>query len=104
MAETKSINVSTMKPAGNIKLIFRHCMLWGFLVGAEAAAHLLFGGSWVIDIIVLTVVALFVVSQVSKSAGFSVEMTKAELRLWVAAGMPDDIKQWRADQKLAKAA
>lgn len=104
MADANSINISTREDGSNLKLIGRHAIIWTFLVGAEAASHLLFGGSWVIDMMVIVALIAWCAAQVSKQTGLSVQMTRPELREWVAAGMPSDIKQWRVDRKLSRIA
>jgi len=103
MADVKTIGVST-KQTGVVTMFFRHVVIWGFLVGAEAGSHLWFGGSWVIDMMILTALVLFVINMATKKSGMAVEMTPAEIRLWVAAGMPNDIKEWRTNRKLASVA
>ncbi len=103
MADVKSINIST-KQTGVVVMALRHTVIWTFLVGAEAGSHLWFGGSWVIDMMIITALVLFVINMATKASGMAVEMTPAEIRLWVAAGMPDDIKDWRASRKLTQAA
>lgn len=103
MADVKTISISTKQP-GSLSVILRHAFIWSFLVGAEAASHLLFGGSWVIDVMILTALILLIAHQASNQSGMSVAMTPAEVRLWVAAGMPNDIKSWRLNRNLAESA
>lgn len=100
MADVTQIKIVTKMP-GNIALFVRQALIWGYLVGAEAASHLLFGGSWIIDLMVLASLILIVTKHATQTAGMAPSMTKAEIRLWVAAGMPNDIAAWRAGSKVS---
>jgi hypothetical protein len=91
-ADTIKIDLS---PApGIFRVALRHAILWSYLVGAEFASHYLFGGSWVIDLMILVIMCAFVTVGIRKEVGLSVKMTKPEIKLWVASGMPGDIKEW----------
>ena len=103
MAEVKSISIDT-KPPGTFRIAARHAIIWSYLIGTEAASHLWFGGSWVVDLMIVTMLVLFVIQFAMKSGGYTVSMTKSEIRLWVHAGMPDDVKAWRANRKLTEVA
>lgn len=104
MAEVKTINVDSSPREGTIRVAWRHAVIWTYLVGAEGVSHLWFGGSWVIDMMILTGLIAMIFGQVSKFAGTRVSMTPAEIRLWVAAGMPLDVKTWKESRKLHEVA
>ena len=103
MSDVKTIDIYT-KPSSTWRIMLRHIVIWCYLVGAEAVSHIWFGGSWVIDSMVLIGLVALVSGGIMREAGMRVEMTTAEIRLWVAAGMPLDIKQWRVDRKRHEAA
>lgn len=100
MAEVKTITVWTenqmkAKRPGIIIGTIKQVVFWSCLVGAEAASHLIFGGSWVVDIIVLSAVLLLVADKVSKLGGFKFDMTQDEIKRWAADGAPFDVQAWR---------
>lgn len=94
MANAVSISIET-KPPGTIKLAIRQIITWTCLVAAEGISHVWFGGSWVIDIMVIGIFFLTLYAVVARQSGMSVKMTPDEVRRWVMAGMPGDVKQWR---------
>lgn len=102
MAEVKKITVVTAPLAPAWRMFVRHAMLWTFLVGAEGASHTWFGGSWVVDFLVMAMLVMWVSSRVAADCGSAVEMTTSELRDWVQAGMPPDVRSWRASMKLCE--
>lgn len=102
MAETLLISVDE-KPIGIPRFFFRHTIVWSYLVGAEGISHLWFGGSWVVDLMIVFGMCAIFARWVSRD-NLSVKMTRAEVRLWVAAGMPKDIKEWRANRALKEVA
>lgn len=98
-----NITIDLTKPVSTFTFVFRQAVVWSFMVASEAAAHLWFGGSWVIDIMILVVLGLLITNYARRGIESLCPMTKPELRLWVAAGMPDDVKAWR-DARRAEAA
>lgn len=103
MAEVRTINVYTNGPK-LLTITARQTVIWVYLICAEAVSHLWFGGSWVIDLIVLVGLVMVATNSVMRQTGYSAEMTSAELRLWVAAGTPLDVKEWQAQRKLHEVA
>jgi hypothetical protein len=103
MAEVKTITVWTdmIKRPGIVSIGARQIVFWSCLVGAEAASHLLFGGSFVIDIIIIAIVAMVSVSQIQKMSGYRFDMTQDEIKRWAADGAPLDILAWRERSKRA---
>jgi hypothetical protein len=101
MPEVRTIRVITNfdKPTGSVRLFFNQLMFWGFLVGAEGGSRMWFGGSWVIDVMVVTLVIMAAIAMSTKTLQIEAKMTTAEIRRWVAAGMPLDIKEWRRAEK-----
>lgn len=69
-------------------------LFWGMLVGAIGVSKAWFAGSWVVDLIALFFALMAVVAFGMRSGGTSVWLTRPQLRLWVDAGMPDDVKAW----------
>ncbi len=104
MMDVSTIRVDPDPNPSTFRLAIRHTMIWGYLIGAEASSHLLFGGSWVIDVMVLTSTIMWIVGKAFKESGSTVAMSPAEIRRWVTAGMPRDIKHWRELQKISGAA
>jgi len=102
--ETIRVDADTSGRTGAIKAAIKQAIFWSYLVCAEAVSHLWFGGSWIIDLIILIFLFIFALSRIEKFSGSTVCMTRDELRMWVAAGMPSDVKEWRARQKLVDAA
>lgn len=74
----------------------RQVIFWSLLVGAVGTSRVWFGGAWIVDIVAFIVVIVAVLALIRKETGFDVKMTKDELRLWTADGMPDDVKSWKA--------
>lgn len=103
MADIKTITIYT-KPPGSFRIAIRQTIIWGFLIGAEFLSHRLVGGSWVIDLMVLAGAVGLIINMVGRSWGWSAEMTPGEIRLWVAAGMPQDVKRWKDESKMRKVA
>jgi len=98
MAEVKTITVwtdSQIKRPGTIVGAAKQVVFWGCLVGAEAASHLLFGGSWVVDVIVLAAAMLVVADRIGRLSGFKFDMSQNEIKRWAADGAPLDVKAWR---------
>lgn len=75
--------------------IFGHIMFWATLIAAAGTSRLLFGGSWVIDVLILVITLVVVVMLAREMSGYSVDLTNEQIAAWVAAGQPDDIKAWR---------
>lgn len=95
MSEVRTIQVVTTKPTSTPMMIVRQFVLWAYLIGAEAVSHIWFGGSWVVDIMVIVLMFVYGYGKYSTGQGFSVEMTSADIKKWVADGMPPDIKEWK---------
>lgn len=98
MTQVKYIQVSTHHRT-SFGLVIRHAIFWSFLVATEAAAHMLFGGSWAIDVIVIAAVIGLLIALHQDRSGRSASMTKQEIAAWVAIGMPDDIQLWRQSRQ-----
>lgn len=64
-------------------------------VGAIGVSRVWFGGAVVIDLLILMLIGFLCVSIARNVSGEAVTMTPGELRLWVAADMPDNIRDWR---------
>jgi hypothetical protein len=94
MVETKTIDVN-FKQWGALRLALHNAIVWGYLVGAEGVSHVWFGGSWVVDAMIIVALISILITTTAKKTGASVRLTPAEIRLWVAAGMPGDIKAWQ---------
>jgi hypothetical protein len=101
MAEVRTIRMiaNSGKSIGPVRSLWNNVVFWTFLVGAEGISRMWFGGSWVIDVMIVTVVAVWATTTSVRSAQVEVNMTPAEIRRWVAAGMPLEIKEWRASEK-----
>lgn len=68
------------KPLGRIHRLVIITIGLSFLVGTEATAHLLFGGSWVVDLVILVALVTMLMGQAKIYQGGMVGMTKAEIR------------------------
>jgi hypothetical protein len=99
MTDVTDIKIDPIGNPTSLRIFINHAIFWGYLVFAETASHLLIGGSWVIDIMILVSLSLFVAGVISKSVGAMVTMSPDEIRRWVDSGMPRDIKSWRETQK-----
>lgn len=79
--------------------IVRRTLPWIYLVGSEGISHWWFGGSWVIDLLVLVGLIVILHNMFQESAGAKVNMTVAEIQRWAAHGCPLDIAMWRKSEK-----
>lgn len=104
MADVKIIKVDTQQGWGTIRVAWHHTVIWTYLVGAEGISHIWFGGSWVIDMMIIAGLFTIGAGQIAKSSGTTVSLTLPEIRLWVAAGMPLDVKAWKDARKLHEVA
>lgn len=98
MNTTQEITVIT-KPRGNVWLFTKQFIIWSYLVLAEGVAHWWFGGSWIIDLMVLISLVGILSLKVLGMTGRGVVMTKDEIRAWVQSGMPDNVVEWRASER-----
>jgi len=71
------------------ELVFRALLVCLILIGGSGISHLYWGGSWIIDIM-LVITMLAVTSGVSQHSEREARMTPDQLRNWVLDGMPDD--------------
>jgi hypothetical protein len=69
---------------------------WGYLVVAEAVSHAWFGGSWIIDLMI--VIGMFGLVRTLYHPEENIVMSHSDVRAWVKAGMPDDIMEWRRSE------
>jgi hypothetical protein len=101
MAEVRTIRVITNeeKPTGMVTQFIRQAMFWSFLVGAEGGSRMWFGGSWVVDVMIVALVITWMITMIVRSTQVEVRMTPSEIRRWVGAGMPLQVKEWRASEK-----
>lgn len=89
--ETITISQSTTTlPA----VIVRHVLVWGFLIGAAGLSRVWFGGAWIIDLTILFLLIGWLIGVAKRELGKHVEITYEELRQWVLAGQPRDIREW----------
>jgi len=79
--------------------IFWLAIVWGFCLFTEAVSHLMFSSSWVVDDLVLSVVGTWIVLAVMYGANKTIIMDHEEIRQWVDAGMPDDVRAWRQQRR-----
>lgn len=95
MANTNTITIVISRPRQMLMPI----LFWGSLLGAEWFTRWAFGGSFLVDCIVLIgIIAGLSMLGIAKS-GLSVAMDRRELKRWVDDGMPRDVQAWRASKK-----
>jgi hypothetical protein len=99
MSEVRMIRLIQHEPTSSVRLFFNQLMFWGFLVGTEGFSRMWFGGSWVVDVMLIVVVIVWGITMSVRATGVEVNMTTAEIRRWVAAGTPRDVKEWRRAEK-----
>ena len=85
---TRVIHINAEPPTSPIWSATRTVFSFVVLIGAEGASHWLFGGSWVIDLIILVAIGTYIADRVTKANGWSADMAPEEIRDWVADGMP----------------
>lgn len=95
MVDARSITLST-ESYGAFRFALRQTVIWTYLIAAEWGSHYLFGGSWVIDLMVIVMMVMAGILVGIRKTGWSVETTPTELKRWVNAGMPPDFASWRA--------
>ncbi|SEG64355.1 hypothetical protein [Bosea lathyri] len=93
MPDTKTI--STQMPGSKTARWLRFVAFWIVIVAAFGFSKQWFGGSWVIDLIVLLLVALTTTSGVRSVLGYTADLTREQITAWVAAGQPADVKAWK---------
>lgn len=87
--------ISVGRQVGAVRLAARQVVVWSPMVIVEGASHAWFGGSWVIDVIVLVMFFMMLATNKILKAGLGVDVTKQQLRDWIADGMPDDLAGWK---------
>lgn len=93
MSDATVVSVSNYNTT--IKVLINNIIFWSFILISVGGSKLLFGGSWVIDILVLLSAISWFCFTGLKIKGYSVSITKEENAKWVEAGMPDDVKAWK---------
>lgn len=94
MADARVLRVLT-GPAETVRPTIRHIVFWVIIVVAVGLSRVWFGGALVVDFAALMLACLWLFGKITESDGFAVRMTRTEIRDWVAAGMPADVKAWR---------
>jgi hypothetical protein len=69
-----------------------------FLSGVIAFSRWLFGGSLLLEVLAFVLFLMIVSSMHKHDAGKSAKMTRTEIKDWVDAGCPENIKEWKAQR------
>lgn len=69
---------------------------WIILIGAIGISRTWLGGSFIVEAIAAVFSVAVLVAMAKHNIGIEVTMTPAELRQWLDAGSPADVKEWRA--------
>lgn len=96
MARVEEIKVVTNSPPawrGYLRIV----ILFSLLTAAAAVPRILFGGAWIIDLIILVFLLVILYMWGRTQEGKDVRMSVEELQLWAQDGCPLDIKEWRKD-------
>lgn len=96
MADDLKVRVNIAeKQISFARKVLNALVFWSIPVAAIGLSKVWFGGSWVIDILVFTLLVMIVIVFVAKQTGTIVEMSRDEARAWFEDGMPRDVKGWK---------
>lgn len=98
MSNVREIKINTLSSGVKIPVIAQQVVFWSITLGALLVSERLFGGHWVTDVIALMFSFFWLLAMGNRLTGSTVFLTKPEIKAWVDAGMPDDVKAWKASQ------
>ena len=94
MADARVVRVLTGS-AEPVWPTIRHIVFWVIIVVAVGLSRVWFGGAFIVDFAAFMLACLWLFGKITESDGFAVRMTRTEMRDWVSAGMPEDVKSWQ---------
>lgn len=97
MANALQVHVYPKKTS-MVRTALAHVIYWTPLVAVISFSEIYLGGSWVINVLVLLVAALWFIAAMSITTGKYVGLSKDQAIRWVGDGAPDDVKAWKDAQ------